>query len=372
MKSFVICLLSHRFMHVFIRICSFSSLLFSSVPWYGYINIICLFTRWWTFGLCPVFGYYKENVMNIDIQVFESLLSILPGMSLEWNCWAPMAILWIYSFEKFLNAGSFSFSLKKWHFIRLRIQTEPKGIQGKEVSLPLWRQRLSSGIISGPQGLRVSCASIHAFSTHVQIHPPLPLLRKWEQRWSPPCSLLAFWVRLHPRVVCTWDECTPKRWRCRVAAAESVSSPNPPFICFLVWAWCHSACAQPCLALRSALGACSSRLGKSNQAVECQDPRSTIFINVTKHTVLCLAYFVADGPLSKWGRWCIVRKAAFSQESQGVYPNIYQLVNSLRAGLCFIQVCDLHISWIIPWNITGDQHVSAVWLKWVFLWIQRT
>ena len=70
MKSFVICLLSHRFMHVFIRICSFSSLLFSSVPWYGYINIICLFTRWWTFGLCPVFGYYKENVMNIDIQVF--------------------------------------------------------------------------------------------------------------------------------------------------------------------------------------------------------------------------------------------------------------------------------------------------------------
>ena len=31
--------------------------------------------------------------VNTYVQVFESLLSILPGMSLEWNCWAPIAIL---------------------------------------------------------------------------------------------------------------------------------------------------------------------------------------------------------------------------------------------------------------------------------------
>lgn len=51
--------------------------------------------------------------VNMCVQVFESLLSILPGISLEWNCWAPMAILRIYSLKNLLNAGSFSFSWKQ-------------------------------------------------------------------------------------------------------------------------------------------------------------------------------------------------------------------------------------------------------------------
>lgn len=87
----------------------------------------------------------------------------------------------------------------------------------------------------------------------------------------------------------------PKQGGCCVAGAESVSFPIALSICFLVWSWgrllCMSArhCPERQLSWLSILpsGCVAAGSGVGNYAVECQDPRSAIFIYKSLNT-LCL------------------------------------------------------------------------------------
>ena len=166
---------------------------------------------------------------------------------------------------------SFYVSLKKWDLILLRIQIEPKGIQRKEVSFPLWWQPLSAGIISGSQRLRDPCVSVHAFSMYVQIDPLFHFTWMGVMQSVLLLSTASSWVVSQMvGVLACW---------CWVNLFS-----HPSFHLFPSLGLMLLAQLRP--ALRSVLQACSSRPGVSNQAVECQDPRSTLFINVTEHTAL--------------------------------------------------------------------------------------
>lgn len=170
------------------------------------------------------------------------------------------------------------------------------------------------------------CAPAHTFSTCIQIISPSLFCINGSNDI------------LHLGMLCSW---------CWVSLG-----PIPLLVCFSVWAcWCllcMSAQPGPERQLspsHSALWACSSRSGVCNYAVESQEALYSLMpLNPSIWPTLELKSYPVSEKGHLWLENCL------SPRNLRVYQNIYRLVNSLRAGLCFISVCDLHISWKTPWN----------------------
>lgn len=143
-------------------------------------------------------------------------------------------------------------------------------------------------------------------------------------------------------------------WGCCVAGAESVSAPSlsscasrsgPADACF---ACLHS----PALNASShGLTLPSGRVAAGREyAIMLWKARTpeALYSLMPLNPSIWPTLELKSHPVSEKGHLWL--ENCLSPRNLRVYQNIYRLVNSLRAGLCFISVCDLHISWKTPWN----------------------